>query len=100
MGKVVVEIIRPVNPLGVSFIKYLYGAAASQDRRIVEKHKKEFVELIRKIGEKISEIIGEGKLITGTVIIETGDFGKPERITVKNIKVWDVVKELKEEVSI
>jgi len=95
-----IELIRPVNPAGVSFIKYIYGAVASRNRKVIENYKREFTKLITRLGYKIEEIVGTEKMITGTIVLEVEEDGKPIRIYTKEIKVWNIEKEISEKIEV
>jgi len=91
-----IEIVRPVNPAGVSFVKYLWGAVGARNRSVLQNYRREFSRLIQRLGFKIDEKTG-GKHITGKIVIELeGD--KPLRAKAVDLKVWDVVDEIKEEI--
>ncbi len=93
-----VEIVRPVNPAGISFVKYLWGAVGSRNRTVLEKYRREFSRLIQRLGYKIEDKIGSGKMITGKVVIELED-AKPVRAKALELKVWDAVSEVTEEIT-
>lgn len=94
-----IEILRPVNPTGVSFMRYIYGAVAARERDIITTHKKKFVKLMQKLGFLIEDKVGSGKLITGKIIIEVDENKEPIKAIAENIKVWNVVKEIKERIE-
>ena len=93
-----VEIVRPVNPAGISFVKYLWGAVGSRNRTVLEKYRREFSRLIQKLGYKIEDSIGSGKMITGKIIVELED-SKPVRAKAVEIDVWGVEKKVDEEIT-
>ncbi len=94
-----VEILRPVNPAGVSFVKYLWGAVGSRNRAVLQNYRREFSRLVQRLGFKIEEKIGTGKMITGRIIVELeGD--RPVRARAVELKIWDVVGESKEEIVV
>ena len=95
-----VEIVRPVNPAGVSFIKYLYGAVAARDRKVIENYKRDFTKLITRLGYKIEETVGTGKMITGSVVLEVEEDGRPIKVYAKDLKVWDIIKEVSEKIEV
>ena len=94
-----IEILRPVNPAGISFIRYVYGAVAARNRKIIENYKKEFTKLITRFGYKIEEVIGSGKMITGKIILETEEDGKPIKMYSKEIEIWEPVKKVNEKIE-
>ncbi len=99
--EIYIELFRPVNPTGRSFIADLYGAIAAKDKELIDKYKKEISRNIVRLGYKIEEAIGKGKLISGTFAILVDDRTRePKRIYVKNLKVWDVVKEINEDIGV
>lgn len=94
-----IEILRPVNPAGISFIRYIYGAVAARDRKIIENYKKEFTKLITRFGYKIEEVVGSGKMITGKIVLETEEDGKPIKMYSKEIEIWEPVKKVNEKIE-
>ncbi len=94
-----VEIVRPVNPAGVSFVKYLWGAVGARNRAVLQNYRREFSRLIQKLGFMIDEKIGAGKMITGKIIVEL-DGDRPVRARAVDLKIWDVVGESKEEIVV
>lgn len=92
-----VEIVRPVNPAGISFVKYLWGAVGSRNRAVLENYRREFSRLVQRLGYRIEDKIGSGKMITGKIIVELED-SKPVRAKALELKVWDVVNEVSEEI--
>lgn len=92
-----IEILRPVNPAGRSFITYIYGAVMGRDREVVDKYKKEFTRLAQRMGFKLEEVVGTGKLITGTIVLEVDKDKKPVRMYAKDVKVWNIEKEIREQ---
>ena len=99
MKEIVVDIVRPVNPSGMSFVKYVYGAIASVDREIIEKYKKELSKLVQRLSIKIEEAIGSSKIITGKIVLYVEDDKKPVKMVAKDISVWEPVKEVSEEIE-
>ena len=96
-----IELLRPVNPTGRSFITNVYGAIAANNREIIDKYKKDVTKLIQRLGFKIEESIGTGKLITGTIIIVLDDNTKePKKMYTKDIKIWNVEKEYNERIEV
>ncbi|MFP3289926.1 MAG: hypothetical protein RXN31_01785 [Candidatus Nanopusillus acidilobi] len=96
-----IELLRPVNPTGRSFITNVYGAIAANNREIIDKYKKDVTKLIQRLGFKIEESIGTGKLITGTIVIVLDDNTKePKKMYTKDIKIWNVEREYNETVEV
>ena len=96
-----IELLRPVNPTGRSFITNVYGAIAANNREIIDKYKKDITKLIQRLGFKIEESIGTGKLITGTIVIVLDDNTKePKKMYTKDIKIWNVEKEYNEGIEV
>ena len=94
-----IEILRPVNPTGVSFIKYVYGAVASKNRKVIDSYKREFTRLVTRFGYAVEEAVGSDKMITGTVVLELDENSKPIRIYSKSLKIWEPTKEVKEKIE-
>jgi hypothetical protein len=95
--EVYVELLRPVNPTGRSFITNIYGALAAKDRELIDKYKKEIMRNIQRIGFKLEDIIGRNKFISGTFVIVIDDNTRePKKIYAKEVKVWNVEKTLNE----
>ena len=96
-----IELLRPVNPTGRSFITNVYGAIAANNREIIDKYKKDITKLIQRLGFKIEESIGTGKLITGTIIIVLDDNTKePKKMYTKDIKIWNIEREYNERIEV
>jgi len=96
-----IELLRPVNPTGRSFITNVYGAIAANNREIIDKYKKDITKLTQRLGFKIEESIGTGKLITGTIVIVLDDNTKePKKMYTKDIKIWNVEKEYNEGIEV
>ena len=96
-----IELLRPVNPTGRSFITNVYGAIAANNREIIDKYKKDITKLTQRLGFKIEESIGTGKLITGTIVIVLDDNTKePKKMYTKDIKIWNVEKEYNEKIEV
>ena len=96
-----IELLRPVNPTGRSFITNVYGAIAANNREIIDKYKKDITKLIQRLGFKIEESIGTGKLITGTIVIVLDDNTKePKQMYTKDIKIWNIEKEYNERIEV
>jgi len=86
-----IELLRPVNPTGRSFIT----------REIIDKYKKDVTKLIQRLGFKIEESIGTGKLITGTIVIVLDDNTKePKQMYTKDIKIWNIEREYNERIEV
>jgi len=96
-----IELLRPVNPTGRSFITNVYGAIAANNREIIDKYKKDVTKLIQRLGFKIEESIGTGKLITGTIVIVLDDNTKePKKMYTKDIKIWNIEREYNETIEV
>jgi len=99
--EVYIELLRPVNPTGRSFITNVYGAILAKDRELIERYKKEIIKNMQRIGFKLEEIVGRGKLISGTFVIVVDDSTRePKKIYVKEIKVWNIEKILNEKLEL
>jgi hypothetical protein len=94
-----VELVRPVNPAGVSFIRYLWGAVGARNRQVLQEYKKELSKLVQRLGFALEEKLGSNRLITGKVILELRG-GKPYKLTAKNLRVWQEVGPAEGEVSV
>jgi len=95
--EIYIELLRPVNPTGRGFITNVYGAILAKDKELIEKYKKEIMRNIQRLGFKIEESIGRGKLISGTIAIVIDDVTKePKKIYTKDIKVWNIEGTLSE----
>jgi len=100
MAEIEVELIRPVNPAGRSFITYVYGAVAARDREIIDKHKKDFTKLVQRLGFKLEETVGTGKLITGKIVLVVDEDKKPVKAYATEVNVWNIEKTIKEKVEV
>jgi len=99
--EVYVELLRPVNPTGRSFITNVYGAILAKDKDLLERYKKEIIKNMQRIGFKLEEIIGREKLISGTFVIVVDDNTRePKKIYAKEIKVWNIEKIFNEKLEI
>ena len=99
--EIYIELLRPVNPTGRSFITNVYGAIAAKDRELTEKYKKEIAKLIQRMGYKIEEVIGNGKMVSGVLALLVDDNTKePKKLYTINLKVWNIEKELAEKISV
>ncbi len=95
-----IQIFRPVNPTGKSFMTYVYGAVMGQAREVIENHKVEFTRLMQRLGFKIEEEIGIGKLITGTIVLVIDDTTKePKSAYTKDLEVWKVEQNVKKRIQ-
>jgi hypothetical protein len=79
--RVVINIKRPVNPTGISFVKTVYAQLKAQGIQI----DKELSKSITRLGYKLEEIVGEGVFITGKFEI---DFEK-EEVTILDLRAWE-----------
>jgi len=96
-----IELLRPVNPTGRSFITNVYGAIAANNREIIDKYKKDITKLIQRLGFKIEESIGTGKLITGTIVIVLDDSTRePKKMYARDIKIWNIEREYNEKIEV
>ena len=94
------RIVRPVNPDGVSFVKYCWGALTGQlGAEYMNKHKREMSRLIQKLGFKLDEF-SEGGLITGELYLETDDNDNPRKMGAKKITIFKPVKEINEVIEV
>lgn len=94
------KILRPVNPDGVSFVKYCWGALVGQlGAEYMNKHKKTMSKLIQKLGFKLDEI-SEGGLIEGDLYFETDENDNPKKMGAKRIVIYKPVKEINEIVEV
>ncbi len=82
-----IEVVRPVNPAGVSFIKYLWGAIGARNRTVLQEYKRELTRLIQRLGFALEEKIGSNKLITGKIVLELNN-GKPVKMSAKDLRIW------------
>jgi predicted phage tail protein len=99
--EVYIELLRPVNPVGRSFITNVYGAISAKDKDLIDKYKKEIMRSIQRLGFKLEEIIGRGKLISGTIAIVIDDTTKePKKVYTKDIKIWSAEKSLDKNIEI
>ncbi|PLJ77885.1 hypothetical protein [Infirmifilum sp. SLHALR2] len=94
-----IEVIRPVNPAGVSFIKYLWGAIGARNRTVLQEYRRELTKLIQRLGFTLEEKIGSNKLITGTVVLELNN-GKPVKITAKDLRIWQETGSFPEAITV
>ncbi|ABL77464.1 hypothetical protein Tpen_0054 [Thermofilum pendens Hrk 5] len=95
------ELVRPVNPAGVSFIKYLWGAIGARNRSLLEDRERrgELTRLIQKLGFALEEKVGGNKLVTGRVVL-TLENGRPVRLALRDVKVWAETGALEGEVAV
>ncbi|MEM1684366.1 MAG: hypothetical protein QW038_01535 [Nanopusillaceae archaeon] len=100
MVEIEIELVRPVNPAGRSFITYIYGAMAAKNREVIDKYKKEFTKLIQRLGFKIEETIGTGKLITGKIVISLDSNNKPTKAYTAELGIWNIEKTSKEKIEV
>jgi hypothetical protein len=98
--EVYIELFRPVNPVGKSFIRYTYGALAAKDKELINKYKREIMRNMQRLGFKLEEIVGRGKLISGTFVIVLDDNTRePKKIYAKEINVWGIEKILDQNIE-
>ena len=99
--EVYIELLRPVNPTGRSFITNVYGALLSKDKDLIDRYKKEIMRNVQRLGFKLEEAIGKRKLISGTLVLVVDDNTKePKKIYTKDIKVWNVEGSLSENIEL
>ncbi|MEM0494020.1 MAG: hypothetical protein QXU72_01990 [Thermofilum sp.] len=94
-----VELARPVNPAGVSFIRYLWGAVGARNRAVLEGYRRELSRLVQRLGFALEEKLGSNKLVTGKVVLELRD-GKPVRLVARDLRVWQEVGPVEGEVVV
>ncbi|GEM_PF-1299349 len=93
------RILRPVNPDGISFVKYCWGALIGQlGEEYMRKNRREISRLIQKLGFKLDEL-SEGGVIEGDIGLILED-NKPARMYAENIKIYTPTKEIKERVEV
>ena len=98
--KIEFKILRPVNPDGVSFVKYCWGALTAQlGPEYMNKHKKVMSRLIQKLGFKIDEL-SEGGLIEGDLYFETDENDEPKKMGAYRIVIYKQVKEINQPVEV
>lgn len=100
MAEIEIELVRPVNPAGRSFITYIYGAVAARNREVIDKYKKDFTKLIQRLGFKIEETIGTGKLVTGKIVLVLDNENKPIKAYTIELGVWNIEKVSKEKIEV
>jgi hypothetical protein len=81
------ELVRPVNPTGSSFIRYVWGAVGARNRAVLQEYRQEFSKLVKHLGSSIKNMIGSDKLITGKIAVDVEN-GKPVRIVARDIQIW------------
>lgn len=79
--KVVVEINRPANPTGQSFIKTFYAQLKANGIEM----SKELNRAIARLGYRIEEEIGIGKFITGKFEVDL----EGRKIKILELQVWE-----------
>ncbi len=100
MRRIEFQILRPVNPDGVSFVKYCWGALAARlGSEYMNKHKRKLSKLIQKLGFKLDEI-SEGGLIEGDLYFETDENDEPKKMGATKIVIYKPVKEITEKVEV
>ena len=55
--------------------------------------------MITRFGYKIEEVVGSGKMITGKIVLETEEDGKPIKMYSKEIEIWEPVKKVNEKIE-
>jgi hypothetical protein len=94
-----IDLVRPVNPAGASFIKYLWGAIGAKNRTILQEHKRDLSRLLMKLSFALEDKIGPNKLVTGKVVVELKD-GRPYKAIARNLRVWQETGSLEGEVAV
>ncbi|MGC8932794.1 MAG: hypothetical protein ACP5LQ_05830 [Candidatus Methanodesulfokora sp.] len=94
-----VDLVRPVNPAGASFIKYVWGAIGARNRSVIQEHKKELSRLLMKLSFALEDKIGPNKLVTGKVVVELKD-GRPVKAIAKDLRVWQETGSVEGEVVV
>ncbi|MCC6005763.1 MAG: hypothetical protein LM585_03730 [Fervidicoccaceae archaeon] len=92
------ELVRPVNPTGSSFIRYVWGAVGARNRAVLQEHRRDLARLVQRLGFAIEDKIGSNKLITGKIAVYVEN-GKPVRIAARDIQIWQASGTLEGEVS-
>ena len=101
MPKIIkIDILRPVNPSGLSFIRYCWGAMGARDQRVITTYKKEYSKLLRELGGKITEKVGEDKLITGVIEVELSDDSEPISAKVTSLEIWERKGKIEEVIEV
>ena len=94
-----IRVVRPVNPDGVSFVKYLFGAIIGQlGSDFVNENRKTISRMITRLGYKIDEKV-QGGFITGEFSLVVED-GKPVKIVAKRLEVYKKTEEINEEIAV
>jgi len=86
-----ITILRPVNPVGRSFVIYILGALRHNGIEV----DKEMNKAIQYLGYKIMEKVGKGKWITGEIEVDLEN----RKFKVLRLEVWEK-KEIKETVEV
>jgi beta-xylosidase len=96
-----INISRPVTLGGLGFMKTSFGAIASKDKEIIDKHKKEISKLINSLLKVLQEKYGKEIMITTNFIIEIDDNIKtPKKALVKKIIIWEPAKIIQENIEV
>lgn len=95
-----IDIVRPVNPIGLSFVRYCWGAVGARAPEVLRRHKTEFSRLLRILGEAIVRKVGEGALITGTLEFELDDESRPLAARAVSVEVWERRARVEEPVEV
>jgi hypothetical protein len=51
------ELVRPVNPTGSSFIRYVWGAVGARNRVVLQEHRRDLARLVQCLGFAIEDKI-------------------------------------------
>jgi hypothetical protein len=63
------ELVRPVNPTGSSFIRYVWGAVGARNRAVLQEYRHDLARLVQRLGIVIEDRIGGNKLIAGNIAV-------------------------------
>jgi ubiquinone biosynthesis protein UbiJ len=97
--QVEIKILRPVNPEGISFVRYVFGAIAAQvGGEFISKHRKTISRMITKLGYRIADKIGGGYIL-GSLVLEIEN-DSPKKLKTKEIKILKEAGELEEELEV
>jgi hypothetical protein len=92
------ELVRPVNPGGSSFIRYVWGAVGARNRSLLQDYRRELGRLVQRLGFALEDRVGSDKLVTGRIVLFVEN-GRPVRIVARDIRVWQASGALEGEVS-
>ena len=95
-----IDVVRPVNPTGLSFIRYCWGAMGARDQKVITEYKREFAKLLRILGAEIAKRVGEGVLVTGSLEFELSDESKPLAARALSLDVWEKKSTVEEVIEV